>query len=332
MRDGIYTLANDAVYDQLVALLNSIEANAGRDFPVCVIAYDDRVAKIRAEIARRSQVMLLEDAAVLQRWRNFSIQVWQTHSTALQQWQSKGISGVYRLSCNHRYAAFDQDAPFDRFLYLDADTLLLDSPKLFFENLDRHDFVTYDFQFKDPSHIFNLHSKKLSQCFSADQLKQIFCSGCFAAKRGLFPQPQRDRLIQQLAAGESEILYLSAPNQSVLNYMVLRSNLSIHNLALHLPESIRTGNSVTSTHFEQRGMQLFDRDRCLTYLHYIGLPSSIFQKACQGKNLDFPYRNLFLDYRYLHQPHLRPRFRQPLQPYDAPLSLAKRILRRIDMS
>ena len=329
MSDGIYTLANDAVYDQLVALLNSIEANAGRDFPICVIAYDDRLEKVRAEIADRSQVILLENSAILQRWRDFSLRVWQTHSAALQKWKAKGISGVYRLSCNHRYAAFDPDAPFDRFLYLDADTLLLDSPKVFFESLDRHDFVTYDFQFKDPSHIFNLQSEILGQCFSSEQLNQIFCSGCFAAKRGLFPDWQRDRLIRQLASGESEVLYLAAPNQSVLNYMTLRSKISIYNLALHLPEAVRTGNSVTSTHFEQRGMQMFDRDRRLTYLHYIGLPTAIFQKACQGENIDFPYRDLFLDYRYLHQPNLRPNFRQPLRHYNAPPSLSERFLRKI---
>lgn len=33
---GIYTLANDVVLDQLVALLNSIERNVGKDIPVCV--------------------------------------------------------------------------------------------------------------------------------------------------------------------------------------------------------------------------------------------------------------------------------------------------------
>ena len=34
---GIYTLANDRVFDQLVALLNSIEVNISPDIPVCVI-------------------------------------------------------------------------------------------------------------------------------------------------------------------------------------------------------------------------------------------------------------------------------------------------------
>ena len=46
--NGIYTLANDAVYDQLVALLNSIEANYSKDIPVCVIPYDNDIGKIAA--------------------------------------------------------------------------------------------------------------------------------------------------------------------------------------------------------------------------------------------------------------------------------------------
>jgi hypothetical protein len=33
--NGIYTLANDKAFDQLVALLNSIEANYSEDAPVC---------------------------------------------------------------------------------------------------------------------------------------------------------------------------------------------------------------------------------------------------------------------------------------------------------
>jgi len=45
MNHGIYTLANDAAYDQLVALLNSIEANVSRDIPLCVIPYDAQLTR-----------------------------------------------------------------------------------------------------------------------------------------------------------------------------------------------------------------------------------------------------------------------------------------------
>ncbi|MFO7029254.1 hypothetical protein B9T07_04150 [Limnospira fusiformis CCALA 023] len=45
MMDGICTLANDKVYDQLVALLNSIEANQGADMPVCIYPYNDNIER-----------------------------------------------------------------------------------------------------------------------------------------------------------------------------------------------------------------------------------------------------------------------------------------------
>ncbi|MBE5229367.1 MAG: sugar transferase, partial [Microcystis aeruginosa PMC 728.11] len=53
MSNGICTLANDRVYDQLVALLNSIEANGGKDLPVCVYPYDDQTEEIAKLIAQR---------------------------------------------------------------------------------------------------------------------------------------------------------------------------------------------------------------------------------------------------------------------------------------
>jgi hypothetical protein len=62
MNYGIYTLANDAVYDQLVAFINSVEANVSKDIPICVIPYDDRLNLIKAEIAKRPNVTLFDNA------------------------------------------------------------------------------------------------------------------------------------------------------------------------------------------------------------------------------------------------------------------------------
>lgn len=50
MTEGIYVLANDIVFDQLVAFLNSIEANAGKPYPVCIIPYDNRLEQVKDEI------------------------------------------------------------------------------------------------------------------------------------------------------------------------------------------------------------------------------------------------------------------------------------------
>ncbi|NET69682.1 MAG: hypothetical protein F6K62_01070 [Sphaerospermopsis sp. SIO1G2] len=56
MERGIYTLANDTVYDQLVALLNSIEKNIGTHIPVCIIPYNDKLSKVELEINSRPNV------------------------------------------------------------------------------------------------------------------------------------------------------------------------------------------------------------------------------------------------------------------------------------
>ena len=48
LKRGIYTLANDNLYDQLIALINSIRTNYDKNIPICIIPYDDRVDKIKS--------------------------------------------------------------------------------------------------------------------------------------------------------------------------------------------------------------------------------------------------------------------------------------------
>jgi hypothetical protein len=331
--NGIYTVANDVVYDQLVALLNSIEVNVGKEMPFCVIAYDDRLDLVRAEVEARENVTLLDDPALFANWEDFSARVWKAHPSALKIWQERGIDGVYRIGMNRRYCAFDPRSPFDRFTYFDADVLVLNSLQTIFEKLDEHDFVVYDFQYKDVSHIYNVNSPKLLEVFSRERIdSEIFCAGFYAGKRGLFPPEQRDWLVSRLEAGEADILYMAAPNQSVLNYMVMRSQTPVCNLALQLPYDRTTGCSVTSSHFEERDRVLYDRGNRLTYLHYIGLSSKLFKQVCAGENIDFPYRELFLHYRYLHEPEKRPIFKTKPKSYNAPPSLATRVFRKLGLS
>lgn len=333
MKNGIYTLANDVVYNQLVALLNSIEVNAGRDVPVCVIAYNDQIEKVKAEVASRPNVTLLDNPDIFARWEEYSHQVWKSHPTAIKIWQEKGIKKFYRVGENRRYCAFDADSLFENFIYLDADTLVMQPLDFIFQQLEHQDFVVYDFQYKDPGHIFNLKSEQLLKIFSQQQIDtEIFCSGFYASKRGTFPPEQREWLLSKLNEGESDVLYMSAPNQSVLNYMRMRTNTSFYNFALNLPAELKTGNSVTSEHFTVKDNIVYDKGQRLTYLHYIGLSSKLFNRVCEGENLDFPYRDVFLHYRYLHTPEARPNFSGRPQRYDAPPSLTKRVLKKIGLA
>ncbi|MDX2216615.1 MAG: hypothetical protein SFY66_25350 [Oculatellaceae cyanobacterium bins.114] len=333
MTHGVYTVANDVVYDQLVAFLNSVEVNAGADTPVCVIAYDERTDKIRAEIESRKNVTLLNDPGLFEPWEEFSGRVWKAHPKAMRVWEKQGIKGVYRIGMNRRYALFDPAAPFDKFIYFDADTLVLGPLDFVFERLEQHPFIVYDYQYKDPSHIYNLKSPKLYDVFDESRIRsEIFCAGFYAAQKGLFSNEQRDWLVSRLEEGDAEVLYYSAPNQSVLNYMVMRSGVPVHNLIFHLPEDQRTGNAATSTRFVMRDGTLYeDGKRRLTYIHYIGISSRAFNELCQGVNHGFPYRDVFLHYRYLHEPEKRPVLKGKPKPFGAPPSLMTRALQKVGL-
>jgi len=322
--DGICTLANDRVYDQLVALLNSIEVILGKDFPVCVFPYDEQTDRVAREIARRPNVELYSDWASIERWEAFARAAWDTHPTAFERWKIPQGQGYYRLGMHRRFCAFD--GPFDRFIYMDADTLLLDSVDSFFSPLDQYDCVVYDYQFKDITHVYENKSPKLTEIFSAERLEtEIFCAGVYASKKGIFNDGQKAELIHQLKAGEAEILYPLAPDQTLVNYMMMRASHPIYNYAFHISKEKRVGNCVTSLDFVERDHLLYDKGYRIPYLHYIGLSSQLFNQACAGGNIDFPYRNLFLYYRYLHEPEKRPHFTTEPVWYIKSPSLVERL-------
>ena len=328
--DGICTLANDRVYDQVVALLNSIEAIAGKEMPVCIYPYDDNTAKLSLEVSKRPNVQLYDDYESINRWDDFAQAAWDTHPTTNQIWQQAGSKGYHRFGTHRRYCAFD--APFDRFLYMDADTLLMSPVDNIFNLLASNDCVVYDFQHKDTNHVYTVKSPKLETVFSSQRIAtEIFCSGFYASKKDLFPEERRKEIINYLRAGEAEILYPMAPDQTLINYMMMRSGCSIYNLALYLPKLEVTGCCVTSSHFQNKDRVLYDKGQRLTYIHYIGLSSRLFARVCEGENINFPYRDLFLHYRYLHKPEKRPQFTTQAKPYNQTPSLAKRVMSKLGL-
>lgn len=312
MEKGVYILGNDVVLDQMIALIHSLEQNVGKALPICVVPYDENTVRSRQATQRYPQVQWFDNAAILNKWETFATRIWAAHPTAFDIWAQRGINGVNRLGMHRRFCCFD--GPFKKFIYLDADILAMNSFDILFEHLDAYDFVTYDFQYKDLSHVFNTEAPKLEKVFervgeaSSGKTRlqtEIFCAGLYASKKGIFTDAMLASLLAQLQAGDADILYYNGPDQSILNYMVLKSDLSAVNLARSLPPAQRTGCCVTSPHFTQRTVKgnpvLFDHKTQLTYLHYIGVSARFFSQLCAGNNILFPYRDLFLHYRYLHE-------------------------------
>jgi hypothetical protein len=329
--DGICTLANDHVLDQTIALINSIEAIMGPEFPVCIFPYDDCMARLAEAIKDRPQVQIFADQEAIDNWDEQARRVWDTCPKAKVRWAELTSDPYYRFGTHRRFGAFS--GPFERFVYMDADTLLMSDVSPILERLETWDWVVYDFQHMDIHHVYNPNAPELLQVFSQERIdREIFCSGFYAAKRGTFSQGQLDQMVAQLRSGESNILYAMAPDQTVLNYWVMRSNLKICNLALELPEAEVTGCCVTSPHFVVKDNLAYDRGNCLVYLHYIGLSSGLFRQVCSGENIMFPYRNLFLHYRYWHAPHTAVALTGPVVLHDAPPTITQRFLRKIQLT
>ena len=327
---GICTLANDRVFDQTIALINSISAIMGPSFPVCIFPYDDHCDRLQRAISDRPNVTIFQDNEVLAYWDNEAKRVWDACPSAKLRWAEITEDAYYRFGTHRRFGAFS--GPFDRFLYMDADTVLLQDVTPLLEKLDTHDWIVHDFQHRDVSHVYNCASDQLLQVFTPHQIDhEIFCSGFYAAKRGTFSQAQLDDCLRLLQAGEHDLLYCMAPDQTVLNYWVMRSNLAVYNTTLELPSAEVTGCCVTSDHFEVQGGMLFDRGNPLTYLHYIGLSSSLFGRLCAGENIDFPYREVFLHYRYLHDSSSRPDLSGKARPYNE-RSFTDRILTKLRLT
>lgn len=324
MKEGIYTLANDVVYDQLVALLNSIEANAGREISVCIIPYDKQINKVQKEIAARENVTLFEDTESIASWENFATQAWKSHSTAEEIWSAKGISGIYRLPRYRKYCCFD--GSFDKFIFFDADTLLMQPLDYVYQSLNQYDWVVNDFQHKSAiGYIFDCPQDELLAIFSPEVIKsQIFCSGWFASHKGMFDSSHRELLLKYLNSGEADIMAWRDSDQTLLNYMVWRSGISFYNFAYH---GETTGNHCSSE-FEIINNVLYDRGKRLTYIHYMSVPAAKFNRLCQGEDLDIPYRDLFLHYRYLKSPQERPQTLITPNPFVRSQRISKKFLDR----
>ncbi|MBW4615462.1 MAG: sugar transferase [Desmonostoc vinosum HA7617-LM4] len=310
MIDGIYTLANDVVYDQLVALLNSIEANAGRTIPVCVIPYNERLDKVKAEIATRDNVTLFEDYASISRWEEFGTRIWQAHPRALKLWQEYGLPTNYRIERHRKLCCLD--GPFDKFIFFDGDTLLMQPLDDVYQKLDQYDWITNDFQYKsDLKYIFDWKEDQLQDIFPYENISdRIFCSGWFASKKHIFSDTTLATLLENLAAGEADALAWADSDQTVLNYLVLKSGISYYNYANY--------DGATGCHWASKFNAvdniLYDQGRKLTYLHYMSVSSSDFTRLCGGEDVEIPYRDVFLHYRYLKSPEERPQtFTKPSQ-------------------
>lgn len=311
---GIYTLANDIVFDQLVALLNSIEANIGSDIPVCVIPFDDRLSRVKQEISKRPNVTLFEDESSIQRWENFARQFALSHPEVQQE---RSHPRWYQGKLHRKFVAFD--GSFERFVFFDADSLAMKPIKDVFEKLDTYDFVFDDWEHTKSQDKAALNIPLISATgkFTEAQIQpKLHCSSFFGSKRGIFNAQELDVLLKRITE-ENEAAWVNATawwdDAFLFNYMTLRSERPQFNFTLSDNGFDRCGNCANADPFVAIDNVLFNEDglKPIHRIHYMGYPSIDFTRLSQGEDVDIRFKDIFLHYRFLKQPEQKPLSLQP---------------------
>src|SRR4051794_4421152 len=191
---GIICLANDPVYDFLVALAESVRRHS--DLPLAVIPFDERMSKVRS-LERRGLVEIL-DHPWFPELDRLGARLWPGRAKAPHAFR--------------KIAAFD--SRFDHFLFLDADIVLLRDPLRFIESHARDDpdglwcFDTGEGQAYRPG---PMRERMVAAGFPG------VSTGSFIARRGLITLDQALETARSAEPVREEFLELA--EQPFLNFM-----------------------------------------------------------------------------------------------------------------
>ncbi|EAZ88127.1 Npun_R2821/Npun_R2822 family protein [Crocosphaera chwakensis] len=307
---GIYTLANDVVYDQLIALLNSIEVNVSPSLPICIIPYDERLDKVKAEIKNRPNLSLFENQSSINRWENFAHKVWEAHPRNKESKASR--PRWYKGHLHRKFVAFD--GQFDQFIFYEADNLAMKSVEDVFKKLEDYDFVFDDWEHRKSTEnaALNIPIIETSGCYTEEQVRpKIHDASFFGSKKGLFPPEELAELEDKLI-NKREVEWINRigwwDDVFLYNYLTLRSERPIYNFTQSSDGQDRTGNcadadpfvSIDNVLYNEQGLKPIHR------IHYMNYSSASFARLCQGEDADINYKDTFLYYRFLKNPDQKP--------------------------
>jgi hypothetical protein len=270
---GIYIVGNDKVTENAIALLNSIRLH-DPDTPIFLVPFDDNYQTIASVLQQKHHVQLFPDLELV---NQFTCQIGKIFDRGFLALPNKMRKFVLWFG------------PLDEFLYLDTDILVFNQIANVLNYLNDYEFICCDYHYKNRklADIFSPLVKEQG-IFSEQQLEDVFNSGFWASKKGIFSESQLYALLQECAQHRDYFDFTSkTTDQPLLNYVILKSTSKRLNL-VKLPEK-EPGSWAGSKHFQEKDRLLYDGDKPLRYLHWAGTP----MVACG------PYREIWEYYRYL---------------------------------
>ncbi len=214
---GVFTLANDAVLEWSLALLESLEL-AAPDLPVLVIPYDERQEQL-AQVLRSYGHSYLESPEI-ERFGEIGRRFYPEDEFAAR--------GFRKL------AAFS--GPFERFFFLDSDTLALCRLAELTDAFGRSraDIVHFD---TDPDQVYR--PGPLRTELAAAGRGRGFNAGLFAGRRGALDAGRFAALLADLGPDWGRLLVANA-EQPFLNLAADRAGLVLAHAHELVPDSCST--------------------------------------------------------------------------------------------
>ncbi|MEA5533688.1 Npun_R2821/Npun_R2822 family protein [Crocosphaera sp. XPORK-15E] len=307
---GFYILANDVVYDQLIALLNSIEINVSQELPICIIPYDNRLDKVKSEIKNRPNLTLFDNQESINRWEEFADKVWAAHP---RNRESKATRPRwYKGHLQRKFVAFDGE--FDHFVFYEADNLAMKPVDDVFEKLNNYDFVFNDWEHRKPTETaaLNIPLIEKSGCYTDAEVRpKIHDASFFGGKKGLFPSQELAELENKLI-NQREVEWINSigwwDDVFLFNYLTLRCERPIYNFTQSPNGQERTGNCADRDPFVNIDNVLYNEQglKPIHRIHYMNYSSADFVRLCQGEDVNICYQDIFLHYRFLKNPEQKP--------------------------
>ena len=272
MTRGIYLVANDKVIENAITLLKSIRYYDA-EVPVCLIPFNEDYHKVAAALAKYG-VEIFPELQFIDNFTNKIAEIFDRDFLALPNKMRKFVLWF---------------GPFDQFLYIDTDIIVFEKIANVLDYLTNFEFVCCDYHYKNRklNDVFSLLVLEKA-IFSQNQLQDVFNSGFWASKKGIFSQEKLYELLKECAQ-HREYFDFSAKttDQPILNYIILKSTQNRLNL-VKLSDK-EPGSWAGSKHFQEKNHILYDGEKPLRYLHWAGMP------MIPGG----AYREIWEYYRYL---------------------------------
>lgn len=275
MNRGIYIVANDKVYENAIALLNSIRYY-NSEVPVYLIPFNDDYHKVANTLKQLHGVEVYPDLEFLNQFTEKIGTIFDRDFLALPNKMRKLVAWF---------------GPLDKFLYIDTDIIVFENIANTLKLLDKYGFICCDYHHRSEG-LKNVFAPDIREqgIFTEEQLGDVFNSGFWGSKKSVITEAQMLELLQECSQHREYFDFSSGvTDQPILNYIILKQIPQRCNL-VKTPEGC-PGSWAGSKHFREQNWILYDKEKPLKYLHWAGIaikPGS-------------PYWSLWEHYRYLNE-------------------------------